>query len=110
MDRITKSLLDAFRAEQSLPASMPEPDVFELFASYCVVSDTHDEEFDVNDVHAGGADDLGLDGIAIIVNGILVHSVDEVEDLLEVNGYLDAAFVFIQAKSGGNFSGEQITT
>ncbi len=108
MDRITKSLLDAFRAEQCLPAGTPESEAFELFANYCVVSDAHDEEFDVSDVHTGGGDDLGLDGIAIVVNGVLVNSVEEVEDLLAINGYLDVSFVFVQAKGGGKFSSDQI--
>ncbi|WP_426502964.1 hypothetical protein ACPPVO_35750 [Dactylosporangium sp. McL0621] len=72
------------------------------------MSDAHDEEFDVSDVHTGGGNDLGLDGIAILVNGVLVNSTEEVEDLLQVNGYLEVSFVFVQAKSGGNFSGEHI--
>ena len=97
MDRISKSNLDAFSAEQSL-GTIEESVAFELFADYCVVSDAFDEEFDVDDVHVGGGNDLSLDGIAIIVNGALVSSVEEVEDLLALNGALDVTFVFVQAK------------
>ncbi len=50
MDRVTKSYLDQFRVEQSLDAKMPESDVFEYFADYCVVSNLHEEEFDVANV------------------------------------------------------------
>jgi hypothetical protein len=58
----------------------------------------------------GGEDDLGFDGVAIMVNGALINSVDEVQDLLEVNGTLDVTFIFVQAKSGNKFSGQDIVT
>jgi Mor family transcriptional regulator len=107
MDRITRSYLGTFKEEQSL-GDLSEDKAFELFADYCVVSDAYDDEFDVGDVHVGGGDDLGLDGISIIVNGAMVTSAEEVEDLLGVNGYIDATFVFVQAKTSSNFNGEQI--
>lgn len=108
MDRVTKAYLEEFRTEQSLDDAMTEPDLFEYFADYCVVSNLHEEEFDLADVRVGGEHDLGVDGLAIIVNGALVSSVDEAEDLLEVNGFLDVKFVFVQAKTSSGFSGEQI--
>lgn len=107
MDRITKSYLDAFRTEQSLSA-ISDAEAFELFADYCVVSEIYDEEFDVDDIHVGGGNDLGLDGIAAIVNGALVTSVDEVADLVNVNGVLDVMFALIQAKTASNFSGDEL--
>lgn len=109
MDRITKSFLDTFRNEQSL-GELTDSDLFEYFADYCVVSSAYEEEFDTADVHVGGDGDLGLDGLAIIVNGALVTSVDEARDLLGINGFLDVKFIFIQAKTSGSFSGEQIGT
>jgi hypothetical protein len=89
---------------------MKESDLFEYFADFCVVSDSHEEEFELSDVHVGGTDDLGLDGLAIIVNGVLVTSADEAEDLLDMNGFLDVKFIFVQAKTSSSFSGEQIST
>ena len=109
MDRITKSYLDTFSKEQSL-GGMSESNLFEYFAAFCVVSSTYDEEFDTADVHVGGEDDLGLDALAIIINGVLVTSVEEAEDLLSMNGFLDVKFVLGQAKTSSNFNGEQITT
>lgn len=108
MDRVTKSYLQEFREEQSLGADISESDLFEYFAAYCVVSIAHEEEFDTDDVHIGGEDDLGLDGLAIVVNGVLISSVEEAQDLLKINGFLDVKFIFIQAKTSSNFSGEQI--
>src|SRR4051812_6959076 len=72
MDRATKNYLDAFRGEQSLD-HLSDADAFELFADYCVICDAYDDEFNVVDVHTDGGQDLGVDGIATIVNGALVH-------------------------------------
>lgn len=107
MDRITKSYLDTFRDEQSL-TGIDEPTLFEHFADFCVVSSAYEEEFDTADVHVGGGGDLGIDGLAIIVNGVLVTSVEEAEDLLNINGFLDVKFVFVQAKTSSTFNSEQM--
>jgi hypothetical protein len=107
MDRITRSYLDAFQNEQSL-TSLAESDLFELFACFCTVSDCYEEEFDIDDVHVGGEGDLGLDGIAVIVNGVLATSEDEVTDLISASPNLDANFVFVQAKTSSTFNGEQL--
>ncbi|WP_079053391.1 AIPR family protein [Streptomyces phaeochromogenes] len=109
MDRVTKAYLDAFRDEQSIER-LSESDAFELFADYCVVSDSYDDEFNVTDVHTGGGDDLGIDGIGVIVNGGLINSGEDMEGLLKLNGSLDVTFCFIQAKTTSGFSGEQIMT
>lgn len=107
MDRITKSYLEAFQKEQSL-GEMPEAELFERFVCFCTVSDCYEEEFDIADVHVGGADDLGLDGAAVIVNGTLATSLDETIDLIEASPILDTSFVFSQAKTSSSFSGDQI--
>lgn len=109
MDRITRSYLEQFRGEQSL-GEIKEADAFEHFANFCVVSSLYEEEFDVSSVNVAGADDLGIDGLAILVNGVLVDSKEVGEDLLKLNGFLDVKFVFVQAKTTSGFSGEQIMT
>ncbi|MGW1465485.1 AIPR family protein [Streptomyces sp. NPDC002308] len=109
MDRVTKAYLDAFRDEQSIE-NLSESDAFELFADYCVISDSYDDEFNVTDVHTGGGNDLGIDGVGVIVNGSLINSGEDMEGLLEINGSLEVTFCFIQAKTTSGFSGEQIMT
>lgn len=108
MDRVTKAYSNAFREEQSLPPDTPSPTLFEHFVNYCVLTSRFDNEFDITDVHTGGGDDLAIDGLAIVVNGVIVDSIDSVNEMLEANGYLDVHFTFIQAKSGTNFSGEEM--
>ncbi|PPG34465.1 AIPR family protein [Rathayibacter sp. AY2B9] len=107
MDRITTAYVESFRVEQALPAGQ-NATTFEHFVNYCVLSDNYDEELSVVDVHTGGGSDLALDGIAILVNGALVTEIDEMEDLLRTNGFLDVRFLFMQAKTSSGFSGEEI--
>jgi AIPR protein len=108
MDRITQSYLEELRQDQSISSDIAEDTAFELFSCYCVISDVYDDIFDVNDVHVAGGNDLAIDGAAIIVNGALVTSSEDVDGLLQTNGYLDVTFVFVQAKSGKNFKGEEM--
>ena len=107
MDLVTQNLMAAFKAEESLPEKMDDATVLEHFVNFCAVSNEYGEEFDVEDLHTGGADDLGIDGIAVIVNGTLVFDEQEVLDLVSTNKYLEADLVFCQSKSGG-FSGDAL--
>jgi hypothetical protein len=109
MDLVTKNLVSSFKDEESLPDNIDDATLFEHFANFCVVSQDYGEEFDVDDVYTGGADDLGIDGLAIIVNGAMVSDATEVEDLAATNKYLEAEFLICQAKSGGHFSGSEIS-
>lgn len=110
MDRITKANLQTFRSEQSIPTNMEDWEVFEHFANFCFLTEHYDEEFDIYDVHSGGGDDLTIDGLAILVNGVLVTTIDDAQALLETNKHLEVSFIFVQAKTGSNFSGEQMTS
>ena len=56
----------------------------------------------------GSGGDTGIDAVAIIVNNNLVTDVDTIDELLEVNGYLDASFVFVQAERSSNFETAKI--
>jgi hypothetical protein len=100
MDLVTKNILTSFKNEESFPPETNEPTLFEHFANYCVISQDYGEEFDVDGIHTGGGDDLGIDGLGIIVNGALVSDPSEVEDLATANKYIEAKFIFCQAKTG----------
>lgn len=109
MDLVTQSLLSSFRGEESLPEDLEESVLFEHFVNYCTISNEYGDEFDVEDIHTGGGDDLGIDGLAIIANGTLIADVAEVDDLATTNKHLEVEFIFSQAKSGGNFTGSEIS-
>ncbi len=109
MDRITKNLMQAFLKEHEIDSEKEDVD-FEKFCNYCVISREYPETFKVEDICVGSANDTGLDGIAIIVNGKLVDDIEEVDDLIDTNKRLEAIFfIFIQSKTSNNFdSGEML--
>lgn len=108
MDRITSGLLKAFRKEQSLPEDLPESELFEHFVNYCIVSKEYNGYFALEDIHVGGGADKALDGIAIVVNGSLISSQEELEDLEKTNKYLDVEFILVQSKTSSSFDGGDI--
>jgi hypothetical protein len=109
MDLVTKNLVDTFKKEQGFLDDIDESIIFEHFVNFCVISKEYTDEFEVLDVHVGGENDLQLDGLAIIVNGVLIETVEEIDDLAVTNKYLDCDFIFIQAKTGRNFDGAEIS-
>ncbi|MEY9095889.1 AIPR family protein [Paenibacillus sp. RC84] len=110
MDRITKSYLDDFSKSQQITISDTSK-LFEHFVNFCIVSKEYDESFEIQDIAVGEGGDCGIDGIAIIANGKLVTSVDEIDDLIKMNNSLqDVHFVLIQSKTSANFEGGEIGT
>ena len=115
MDPVTESLLAEFSKEHSLE-HLKEDKTFEHFSSYVVVRGEHTESFDTDDIVVGDDEstrrgaDIGIDGIAIIANGVLVTDVEELEGLIERVGYLDVSFIFVQAETSSNFEGSKIGT
>lgn len=110
MDLVTQNLMASFKGEESLPAGIDEAVLLEHFVNFCAVSSEYGEEFDVEELHTGGGDDLGIDGLAIIVNGNLIFDAEEIDDLATTNKYLEVELVFCQAKSGAGFSGNEISS
>ena len=109
MDLVTRSLLDSFRDEQGFPDDIDQSVLFEHFANYCITSKEYGDEFEVEDIRVAGGNDLQLDGVAIIVNGVIVNSIEEVEDLANTNKHIDSELIFIQAKRGEHFDGAEIS-
>jgi len=102
MDRITRQLMSDFLASQEID-DVDDSEAFEKFCNYTILSNEYSKTFDVNSITVGSGSDTGIDGIAIIVNGNLVEDVDEIDDLLEKNGYLEVTYVFVQAKTSSSF-------
>jgi hypothetical protein len=109
MDLVTRNLLSTFRDQEAFPEGLDDPTLFEHFANFCVISKEYSDDFEVEDIHVAGGDDLQLDGVGIVVNGVIVDTTDEIDDLAQANKYLDVIFVFVQAKTGPDFSGSEIS-
>jgi hypothetical protein len=103
VDKIIESLVSDF-AEQHGVEKLPMDEKFERFSNYCVVSTRGTQEtFNPEDVTVE-ADEFGIDGLAIQVNGRIVTDPEEVEGLAEQNGYLEVEFIFVQAKTSEKFA------
>ena len=104
MDRIVQSYIEDFLKSQQI-SEKNQSKQFEMFASYCAIAQQYTEVFDLNDALTGASGDCGIDGIAIIANGTMVTSKEEVDDLIELNnGLTDILFIFIQAKTSSHFA------
>ncbi len=109
MDKITKGLLTAFADSEGL-STLDESAQFERFCNFAVISSLVPETLNVDDVSVGAGADTGIDGIAIIVNGALVTDENEVDQLVATTRYLDADFLFVQAKTSSSFSGAELSS
>lgn len=107
MDRITKSLLEEFSREHGI-LSLGEDKQFEHLAAFLAAGKHHTETFDTSEVVTGAGGDTGIDAVAITVNGALAVEPDIVEELAQANGYLDVAFVFVQAERSSSFETAKI--
>ncbi|MBE9584625.1 AIPR family protein [Mucilaginibacter sp. JRF] len=107
MDKITKSLITELLINQELTSEGDSKD-FEKLVNYSIISNEYSKTFDISSIMVGDGNDTGIDGIAIIVNGQLIESTDEINDLLETNSSLEITYLFIQAKTSSNFDGSAI--
>ena len=108
MDSVTKALMSEFVRDYGLE-SLSESDQFEHFAAFSVVSSRHSDEFESDDLVAGGTHDLSVDAFAVKVNGRIVQDAGQVKELLDLNRYLEAEFVIVQAKKSSKFNGQEMT-
>lgn len=106
-DEILKSFLSTF-VEQNGLENISDDQAFEKFVNYNIISKLYPREFDFEDVSTGGGHDLAIDGAAIIVNGNIVNSEEEIKFLLQRNGTLSVVFALVQSKKSPKFNGEQI--
>lgn len=77
MNIITRSLVSNFLNSLELP-KCNDADDFEKFSAYSVVRKVYGHEFNLDDVLVGRGGDLGIDALAIIVNGALVTTLEEI--------------------------------
>ena len=99
---ITKSHFDDFVSAYGYK-DLTENEAFEKFIIFCVTSkyvrnQTITKSL-IDDINIGKGGDWGIDGLLIVVNGRIVTTTQDVEDMLNANGYLDVQFVFIQTKN-----------
>lgn len=102
IDKILEGYLHSFADEYDLSGQSTER-VFEHFINYCVISKMYAGSYELKNIHIDDGGQLGLDGMAIIVNDHLVTTKEEVDGLVSFSGRLNADFIFIQAKTSSKF-------
>lgn len=86
---------------------------FEKFVNYTIFTLHQPEAFNVDSellefVSVGGSSDMGIDGIAVKVNDIIVKSKEDIDDIVNVNNKnskkrISVEFIFIQSKYKPNY-------
>lgn len=89
-------------------SDIKEDDAFEMFVNHHILSQQQPGVFSIdsgliNDISVGGGNDLGLDGIAISINGRLVTTKEEIDDILSVYKKGRFQLTFIQSKNREKF-------
>lgn len=106
MDRIIEKCIKAFADDYSIVEKKTDV-MFEHFVNFCIVSKYapeayQDDRLFYDNVHTGAGNDLGIDGILILVNDIVIESVEQFADVAG-NKSFNVKFIFIQAKTSSHF-------
>lgn len=107
MDTITQSFLTEFVESKNYSHYKPS-DQFEYFTNFCILNKEYDSICFDEKLASTGLGTQGIDGIGIIVNNKLCHSVSEIQNLIDLNRILTVTFVFIQTKTSSSFDGNLI--
>ncbi len=95
---ILGGMLAEFRNKHSLQGEKDDS-LFEKFSNYCILKNDHYDSFDFEKVSTGQC--VGVDGVAVSINGILVDDLDEASALTQ--SQFDAKFIFVQTKTSSSF-------
>ena len=107
MDAVLSSYLKDFQSDFSF-FSEEESKLFEHFINYCVITKVDSDRNSIESVNVGGQFNPGIDGLAIIVNGHVVITKEQIEYFLEALGRLEVEFIFIQSKTSEKFEMKEI--
>ena len=64
-------------------------------------------DFDLDDITTG-SNTQGIDGLAIIVNQMIVQTTDDIDLLIKVNQNISVKFIIIQSKTSNSFNNKDI--
>lgn len=103
MNKIVESLLRDFREEHGIVSSLPNETAFEHFAANLTIGVLANGVLNTDLCVVGEDAQPGIDALGVIINGSFVRDSDEIETYVEMNGYLDVDFVFVQAKTSASF-------
>lgn len=101
MDRITKSYMNDFCNRESIEGE--DYQKYEHFINYIIIEQYCYETFDIEEVNIGGNSTVGIDGFAILINGVFVDNKENLIDILQSHKEPEAQVIFIQTKTSPKF-------
>lgn len=107
VEPIINAKFKRFRDKMEL-TSIADGIAFEQFVNHAILTAHQPDAFNGDNelfekVNVGGSKDMGIDGIAIKLNGLFIRDLDEAKDLTKRLPRLSIEFVFIQSKYKSNF-------
>lgn len=111
---IINARLNKFRDSYGL-TSLADGDAFERFVNNAILRSHQPDAFTADSdllekVCVGGGGDNGIDGLAIKLNGLLVKSIAEIEDIVDKFKKASIEFIFIQSKYKNKFEASELNT
>ena len=101
MNTIIKPFLDHHKKTYELNG-ISDVFVFEHLFNYLTVRNYTSRHFDPSDIGLGKGE-VGIDGVAIIVNDTLITSFNQIEDFFYTSNDITVSFVFVQSKTSESF-------
>lgn len=108
VEPIINARFKQFRESQEL-SNIEDGIAFERFVNYAILSVHQPGIFAADSdllerVSVGGQSDMGIDGIAIKINGLIVSSKQEISDIIKSQKRVNVEFIFIQSKYKPKFN------
>lgn len=103
-----------FRENYGL-VNIPDGEAFEIFVNSAILTSHQPDAFKADSellekICVGGSGDNGIDGLAIKLNGILVKSKGEIEDIINKSKTANIEFIFIQSKYKEKFDASELSS
>jgi hypothetical protein len=83
--------------------NMADGDAFERFVNHAIFTSHQPDAFSADNelldkICVGGQNDMGIDGIAVKLNGLLVRDIADIKDILHKFKRANVEFIFVQSK------------
>ncbi len=106
-------IIDQFLEDYSRRRNIEERHKPRLFAQCAIdtlVLRSVRNEYSAQDVFVDGQNDVGLDGIAIVVNDQVIQTVEDIERLISEDREIRARFIFVQATMDREFRAQKMSS
>ena len=102
LEPVIKNKFENFRKSFGL-TNMSDGNAFERFVNHTVLKAHQPDAFDADSelldkVCVGGSNDTGIDGAVVKLNGFLIKSIDDANEILNKYRKANIEFIFIQSK------------